>query len=485
MKKMGCLFLLMLFFLMGCQDTQQNPEETAKLKILTEEYPPLNFMANGEVTGQATELVRELAKRTGTDADISLGTWREGYQAVLEQPDTALFSVIMTPERKDSFQWVGPIAAVDTNFYALHESDIRITNLDDARKSGNIATVEDYYSEQVLREEGFTNIRSYPDERSAMRGLIDGEVQLLASNNTVIPAVLEIIGADMNDVKSVFTMSTDLAYIAFSMQTSAELVAEWQKTLNEMKQDTTFADIYAKWLPAATPPGKLQMMTEEYPPVTFMQDGKPAGFVTDMVREITSRLNIADNINLTSWKNAYNMALVHPNVVIFSMDRTEAREDLFQWVGPVGQNSAILFAKKGSGISVESMDQAKTIPSIATTTQWWTEQNLKAAGFANLVSSPDPIENVRQLMDGEVQLSIFTDVTIPEIARNAGYSMDDLEPVFAVEQNYFYIGMSKGTTPEMIEKWQSTLNEMKQDGTFEEIYRNYLPHADLDDLLKQ
>jgi len=37
-------------------------------------------------------------------------------------------------------------------------------------------------------------------------------------------------------------------------------------------------------------------------------------------------------------------------------------------------------------------------------------------------------------MNGEVQLSIFTDITIREIVRDAGYGMHDLEPVFSVVQ---------------------------------------------------
>lgn len=487
MKKIGYLCLMMFFVLLGCESSEQmDVEKTADLKIFTEEYPPLNFRADGEITGQATEVVRELIRRTGTGDEITMVDWQEGYQTVLEQPDTAMFSMVMTPERKDLFQWAGPISALDTNLYAAAGSGISTASLDDARKVNGIATVAGYYSEQVLKDEqGFTNLKSYPDEASALRALLDGEVELLASNNTVIPAIAEKLGVSMDELESVFTISTDLSYIAFSNETSPLLVAKWQEKLDEMKDESSFENIYSSWLPADTPPGIIQLVTEEYPPITFMQEGEPSGFVTDMVREITVRLDIDGNINLTSWKNAYNMALVHPNVIIFSMDRTEAREDLFQWVGPVGQNSAMLFARKGSGISIGSMEEAKNIESIATTTEWWTEQHLQAAGFTNLISSPEPVENVRQLMQGEVELSIFTDVTIPEIVKSAGYDMDDLEPVFTVEQNYFYIGISRGTSPEMVEKWQSTLDNMKNDGTFEEIYRNYLPHADLDNLLKK
>jgi polar amino acid transport system substrate-binding protein len=229
----------------------------------------------------------------------------------------------------------------------------------------------------------------------------------------------------------------------------------------------------------------LRMLTEEYPPVTFMKDGKVTGFVTEMVREITARQGIPDKIRLTSWDEAYKAATSNPNVVLFSAERTEKREKLFQWVGPVGKNSAILYAKKGSSIRINGLEEAKKIAAIATTTNWFTEQYLKGKGFTNLVSSPLPVTNVKQLMNGEVQISVFTDITIPEIVKNAGYSMDDLEPVFTVSNTYFYIAISLGTPPDTVKKWQSALDSLKEDGTFEKIYRSYIPNADLNDLLKK
>jgi len=252
-----------------------------------------------------------------------------------------------------------------------------------------------------------------------------------------------------------------------------------------MKRDGSFDRIYAKWFPGQIPPGIFQMVTEEYPPVTFAKDINVTGFATDMVRHISTRLKVKDNIRLTSWKNAYNMAVLYPNIILFSAERTPAREKLFWWVGPIGKNSAILYAKKGSNIKLNNLEDAKKIKAIATTTDWFTEQYLEQNGFTNLVSSKDPSENLRQLMSSEVQLSIFTDLTIPEIAKNAGYNMNDLEPVYTVSQTYFYIAISKDTPPSVVQAWQSTLDDMKKDGTFEKIYKSYVPNATMDELVKQ
>jgi polar amino acid transport system substrate-binding protein len=56
-------------------------------------------------------------------------------------------------------------------------------------------------------------------------------------------------------VESVFGLSTNLVYIAFSRGTSPALVARWQAKLDEMKADGAFRRIYEKWLPGEEPPG--------------------------------------------------------------------------------------------------------------------------------------------------------------------------------------------------------------------------------------
>ncbi|MDA3838818.1 MAG: transporter substrate-binding domain-containing protein [Candidatus Delongbacteria bacterium] len=484
--KFICSLICILFIFAGCaKKVQKNVNDTANLMILTEEYAPLSFMENGKITGLSTEVVKELLNRIGTDNKIQMKTWEEGYKAVLTKPNVVLFSMAMTPERKDLLQWVGPIVSQDANLYAMKGSEIKINAIEQAKEVEKIATVTEYYTEQVMKKEGFANLESCATEEIAVKKLLNGEVQLFSSSNTTMPALLEKVGATMDDVENVLTMSTDLLYVAFSKGTSPDIIALWQKKLDEMKRDGTFRKIYKQWLPAENAPEILQLMTEEYPPITFMKDGKASGFVTDIVQEIIVRQDIPNNIRLITWKNAYNLTQYNPNVVLFSIERTPERENLFQWVGPVGKNSATFYAKKGSGIKINSLEDAQKIPAIATTTSWFTEQNLKSKGFTNLVSSPIPETSVKQLMNGEVQLSIFTDITVPEIVANSGYSMNDLEPVFTVSNTTFYIAISLGTPIEMVNKWQSVLDEVKADGTFEKIYRSYIPNADLNDILKK
>ena len=138
LKKIAYFWVLAILALTGCNSEKNT---THHLTILSEEYAPLNFTEEGNFTGQVTEVVKALLKITHTDATLDVVPWEEGYGRVLTEPNTALFTTVMTPERKAHLQWVGPVTALDTNFYALKGSGIVIKTLEDAKKVASIAAV--------------------------------------------------------------------------------------------------------------------------------------------------------------------------------------------------------------------------------------------------------------------------------------------------------------------------------------------------------
>ena len=79
---------------LGCKLSQ-----AAGIQLLTEEYEPL-ALQNHTVTGLSVEVVREVLKYMHRTADIKVVNWADGYRMVLQGPDTALFSTVMTAERK-------------------------------------------------------------------------------------------------------------------------------------------------------------------------------------------------------------------------------------------------------------------------------------------------------------------------------------------------------------------------------------------------
>lgn len=219
----------------------------------------------------------------------------------------------------------------------------------------------------------------------------------------------------------------------------------------------------------------LQLVTENYPPITFMKDGHVTGFATEVVQEILKRQNHPDKIRMMAWDDAYNLALKEKNVVLFSTTRTDKREMLFKWVGPIGSYRDVLYTKKGSGIVLNSLEEAKKVGKIGVVDGWFSKEFLIGLGFKNLKSSKLPKDNAKSLVEGKLDLCAFTDMTAPEILKDAGYSMDDIVPAYVIKTYEFYIAFSKETPDETVNKWRQSFDEMKKDGSFDKISKKWFP----------
>jgi len=211
------------------------------------------------------------------------------------------------------------------------------------------------------------------------------------------------------------------------------------------------------------------ILTEDYPPLSYLEKDTLSGYGTEVVKELLKKSGIKSNIQITSWSEAYNTALNKENVIIYTIEKTPERADLFYWIGPIGSNVSSVYVLKDSGIKVKDLGELRGLKSIATTTNWFTEQYLKGLGFSNLNSLPFPEDNLIMLKKKKSQATVLTDITYPLIVKKAGYKETDFIPVMKLMETQFYIGLSKKSSPALYAKLLSSFNTIKQDSTLSKL----------------
>jgi len=446
-----------------------------QLKFLTENYKPLNYTENSTVTGLAPDLLREICTRLNIPFDVKVLPWNEAYTQTVNTDNTVLFSTILNVDRKDIFKWAGPFASIDWFFYARPQAQIKLSSLDDAKSVTKIGVIEDYAIEQYLTQEGFTNLVYCTDNIDAFDKLLKGEIDLFPSDKITAEAALKQLNKSLYSVTQKLTIRTDLIYFAFNKKVPDAIVADFQREIDRLKEDGTLRTLSQKYLNSSDFPGTLQIYTEQYPPISFRNSsGEITGFGSDIVYEIMKRNNLYIDIKLSSWSNGYELALNNPNVCLFTMDRTEIRSNLFQWVGPIGTNTTYFYTKAGSGITITSIAQAKALSKVGTVSSWFSDQYLRGQGFTNLVSFSDPAVMAEKLMHGEVDAFVCSGVTFPDILGGIGYQYNQVVPAFSLMSSDYYIAFSKNTPAAIVNKWQTTLGLLKSDGTYDAIYHKWL-----------
>ena len=447
-----------------------------QVQFLTEEYKPLNYTEDGVLTGLAPELLKEICNRLEIPYEVKVLPWAEGFELVQSNENTVLFSTILNTERKDLFKWAGPFASLDWIFYASSQNQIPISSMEDAKLVATIGVIKDYSIEQYLVGEGFTNLVYCENNIDAFNKLLKGEIDLFPSDKITAEAALNALNQSIYDVTDKLTIRTDLVYFAFNKNTPDAVVADFQHEIDALKLNGTLNALYQKFMQSPDAPEILQIYTEQYPPLSYRNSfGQITGFGTDVVNEIMKRNHSFYEIKLSLWSNGYELALNNPNFCLFTMDRTELREELFNWVGPIGTNTTYFYTKAGSGTSITTLDEARSLNAVGTVSSWFSDQYLRENGFTNLVSDGNPAVMVEKLMSGQIDAAVCTDVTFPDILKASGYQYNEVTPAFVLMSSDYYIAFSKGTSASIVNQWQDALDAAKTDGTYVAIYRKWFP----------
>ena len=220
----------------------------------------------------------------------------------------------------------------------------------------------------------------------------------------------------------------------------------------------------------------IQVVTEEYPPYNYSENGAVLGFCTDVVKEVLKRANLDYSIQSHPWSKSYEMAQSQPNVLIYSIARNVEREPLFKWVDVIARTEVYFFKLRSRvDIKIKTFDDIKQYRIGAVRddfrAQWLSKQGV--ASQLNLV--PDDSQNMRNLFDRKIDLFPIGELVAYNIAHREGRAFNDLEKTMYVKDMSadLYMAFSGQTPDVVVEKCKKALFSIKKDGTYEKIKSKY------------
>jgi len=250
--------------LTACAPSASPPAMEGKLRIITEVYPPFNFVeSNQNVTGQSTEIVRAIMQELDVQASIEVMPLANGLAVAQEGPDVAIFSLNRTPQREELFKWVGPIGSYEQAFYAKKGSTISLSSLEDAQKVEKIGVYKGDAGNQFLASHGFTNLDESQNDLEALKKLMDNKVQLWLGNTKGLEITAKEAGINPDDLMALPTVVIQAhLYMAFSKDVPDSTVAAWQSALDSLKKETDIdgKTVYDKILAKYDDPAYLQSL---------------------------------------------------------------------------------------------------------------------------------------------------------------------------------------------------------------------------------
>lgn len=208
---------------------------------------------------------------------------------------------------------------------------------------------------------------------------------------------------------------------------------------------------------------------QDFPPMVFVgDDGEYTGFDLELAQEVAKRLGLEYKAQPIAW-DSKDMELESGNIdCIWNGFTMTGREDDYTWTEPYMANQQVFVVANDSDISSQADLAGKIVEVQADSSA---EAALKeapelTATFKELLTTADYNTAFMDLEQGAVD-AIAMDVIV------AGYQIQQRNADFKIlddslSEEEYGVGFKKGNT-ELRDKVQSTLEEMAEDGTLQEV----------------
>lgn len=473
------IFILTIAVLFGLNSCEKDTPDDNTIQVFGVEYKPNFFEKDGKIAGVDVDIAAQAMQNAGVRFEMNKSeSWISAYNAALEGSNKALLTTAFLPERKDLFKWAGPTSQSMFGIFENGNSGyVFPMPIDECKLLPKIAVVKHWMETTTLEELGFSNLVYYNTFDEALAAFMNGAVRFIASDFFHLVSTLPS-GYFMEKVSTITRYRTVYNYIAFSKDVSDAFVSDVQQAIEAMIKDQRSITImrdYISIMPSDYMPGTIQLYTEASPPYSYMTGidttRKVEGSSVDIVNEIQARTGHINKINMSLWTDAYAIVQYLPNSALFNTTRTSERENMFQWVGPISTSRSYFYTLASSGLTIQTLEQAKALQSIATPKGWFTHDYLVSNGFQNIVAtSRTSTEAFRQLINGEVQALLMTDLDVKWLADINKVPLSNLTKQMQVSDLKDYIAFSLNTPASTVQQWQKYLDAMKTDGKFKTIW---------------
>ena len=219
--------------------------------------------------------------------------------------------------------------------------------------------------------------------------------------------------------------------------------------------------------------GELTILTENLPPLNYVDNGILVGPSVEIVKEIQKKVGSKEPIQVYPWSRAYKMAEEEENVVLFGMTYTKVRKDKFKWVGPLAVKRDILVARKDSGITISRLEDAKKVKRIGILLDDTRGRLLASNGFTNLEPVSDEQLNAKKLDLGRLDLWAYKIPGLRTVCDLAGVDHTQFKEVYHLREIELMIAFSKKTSNTIVKEWQNAFDELTKDGTILKIRKKW------------
>ena len=221
------------------------------LIVYTEHLPPVHYEEDGQIVGIATEIVEEIFRLAGYQAQIKMYPWKRSYSLVQNQKNQFIYTLNRTSNRESLFKWIGPILTKRTYLYKFRgREDIQLSTLEDAKKYVT-AVILGHSLTTEMEEMGFEekiHIVKTPNKSIQTKVFLNKRSDLITGNEYTIYRALKSVNLKMSDIEPALFISESGYYLGAHPETDPDIVKRLQNASDVLKSSNFSEKIIEKFM---------------------------------------------------------------------------------------------------------------------------------------------------------------------------------------------------------------------------------------------
>lgn len=213
----------------------------------------------------------------------------------------------------------------------------------------------------------------------------------------------------------------------------------------------------------------LNLYTEDYPPWNYFQDDGVSGINVRLLQLALQKSSYQGHFSVVPWGRAQRFTQTESDSCFFSAVRNEERENIYQWVGPLSQESVQLFSLDPEASSFDALTDVLGLRIGGQAEDAYTDYVVDLGVPVERVTEI-PV-NLSMLQLGRIDLWLAGSVGGPFIARREGVQVFPVATSGRVFE--LWLACNPAMPSEVIQRLNTALEGLKKDGSLGAIMADY------------
>lgn len=487
-------------------------EALQPIELLTSPLPIFSEKQNdGRMTGYSVEYARSVFQLAGYTSTVTPLPFARLIKQMNKSTLVVATGIGRTPEREDDFFWIAPMTANVIGVFSVIDKPLNTnsqnadhqknTKLDGLKNLKSVAVLRGDYRVGILRTHGVQEIVEFNSWEQAISAILKGRVASIFFSELGISVTCKLADFDCTSLTKTYTYDVQFSYMAMlKTDQNREHALTLANAAEQFITTSVFDQLVEQWLPklqlieanvsvtegvitlgkidnSQSTANQIWVLTHLEPPFSLYDErGKPSGYAVELVQGILTEAGMRQQILAAPWQRILVESKMKSDVLVFSLARTETREENFHWISPITQNAYAVFGHKTNqqNKNISTIEQLPPKSLIAVLDGDFREQVIIDAGHI-AVASPTWQVALQKFLTGEADYLFMSDGGVDIICLTIEEPCTDITRVFQFQLATTYLAVSKhGTSEQLVKKLKAAAINFKQSNQYATMVEHWL-----------